>query len=272
MIPKNFIIKWRESAPWKTDNMVEQDLIIEKALVELYKKPLIRENLAFKGGTALNKLFIKPQARYSEDIDLTLIKKIAIGETINQIRDILDPWLGKPSYKHSKFSFKMFYTYESVLGDKMKLKIEINLTTYDNIFGIRYKDFEHNSTYFSGKSKITTFDLDELMGTKLKALYQRNKGRDLFDIWLVLSRNLVDIDRVVQSFNFYSKIEGNPVSRAQFEANLYAKKNNKEFRVDMSKLLAYEVDWNIDEAFSLIETSIYHRLKGTPWKGMKRDT
>ena len=175
MIAEKNVTEWGSIAAWKTQDMIEQDLIIERALVELYKQPLVRENLGFKGGTALNKLFLNPQARFSEDIDLTLIKRIPIGDTIAQIREVLEPWLGKPSYKHSNFSFKMFFPYVSVEGTKIKLKIEINLTTYDNIFGMKHMNFKHDSSYFSGSSMLTTFELDELMGTKLKALYNRNK-------------------------------------------------------------------------------------------------
>lgn len=270
MIAENYIEEWRKKAPWQTQGMVEQDLIIERALSELYKMPLVKENLAFKGGTALNKLFIDPQARYSEDIDLTLVKRIPIGKTIDQLRDAIDPWLGKPKYKHSKVSFKLFYPYTSISGEKVKLKIEINLTTYEQAFGLRYMDFNHRSSYYSGSSTITTFELDELMGTKLKALYNRNKSRDLFDMWLVIKRGLVNLDRVMESFHFYSEMEENPVSRAQFEANIYAKKKSPEFRGDMSQLLAGDVDWDVDEAFRLIEDNIYHRLKGDPWKGLKK--
>lgn len=270
MISRNFLKEWEETSPWRTQDMIEQDLIIEKVLAELYKMPLVRKNLAFKGGTALNKLFIDPQARYSEDIDLTLVKRIPIKKTIDQLRDAIDPWLGKPKFKHSRFSFKLFYPYIAISGEQVKLKVEINLTTYEQAFGLRYMDFHHNSSYYSGSSTITTFELDELMGTKLKALYNRNKSRDLFDMWLVIKRGLVNLDRVMKSFHFYSEMEENPVSRAQFEANIYAKKHSPEFRGDMSQLLAGDVSWDVDEAFRLIEENIYHRLKGEPWKGPKK--
>ena len=38
------------------------------------------------------------------------------------------------------------------------------------------------SRWFTGAAKVLTYDLDELLGTKLRALYQRKKGRDLFDL------------------------------------------------------------------------------------------
>ena len=47
-----------------------------------------------------------------------------------------------------------------------------------------------DSPWFTGATDIITYELDELMATKLRALYQRRKGRDLFDIWYVADHNL----------------------------------------------------------------------------------
>lgn len=63
MIPLDFITAWRSHAPWPQLSQVEQDLIICRALAELYSHPLLAENLAFRGGTALFKLHLPP-ARY----------------------------------------------------------------------------------------------------------------------------------------------------------------------------------------------------------------
>jgi predicted nucleotidyltransferase component of viral defense system len=69
MIPINIIKQWRQQAPWIYQSQVEQDLILSRALVALYQNELIQQTLAFRGGTARNKFFIKPAARYSEDLD-----------------------------------------------------------------------------------------------------------------------------------------------------------------------------------------------------------
>lgn len=70
MIPQQYITEWSEFAPWKANEQVEQDLIICRSLVELFSDNFISERLAFRGGTALHKLFLQPQSKYSEDIDL----------------------------------------------------------------------------------------------------------------------------------------------------------------------------------------------------------
>ncbi|MFN7094796.1 MAG: nucleotidyl transferase AbiEii/AbiGii toxin family protein, partial [Burkholderiales bacterium] len=68
MIPETFIQAWRKHAKWQTSTQIEQDLIISRALVDLYNDQHIQDSLVFRGGTALNKLYITPGARYSEDI------------------------------------------------------------------------------------------------------------------------------------------------------------------------------------------------------------
>ena len=92
MIPENFIEKWRQSVKWQTPAQVEQDLIISRALVDLYNDPHVCEALVFRGGTALNKLFLKPPSRYSEDIDFVQKNADPIGQTIDAIRTVLKPW------------------------------------------------------------------------------------------------------------------------------------------------------------------------------------
>ena len=79
MIPRDYITEWRSVAPWVEDSQVEQDLVISRALVEIFSHPLLKESLAFRGGTALYKLHIRPPARYSEDIDFVQIVAEALS-------------------------------------------------------------------------------------------------------------------------------------------------------------------------------------------------
>jgi hypothetical protein len=62
MISESFVEQWRVKAPWQSLAMIEQDLVISRALVELYNQPKIKSSLVF---TALNKLFINPPVRYN---------------------------------------------------------------------------------------------------------------------------------------------------------------------------------------------------------------
>lgn len=72
MIATQYLTEWASSYPWKLSEQVEQDLLISRAVVAIYSDPFLAERLAWRGGTALYKLYLKPQPRYSEDIDTVL--------------------------------------------------------------------------------------------------------------------------------------------------------------------------------------------------------
>ena len=39
MIPQDFISEWKKAAPWSQNDQVEQDMIICRALVEIFSHP-----------------------------------------------------------------------------------------------------------------------------------------------------------------------------------------------------------------------------------------
>ena len=104
------------------------------------------------------------------------------------------------------------------------------------------KDFNIQSEWFSGSTSITTYQFDELMGTKLRAFYERDKGRDLFDLWLALQRPGFDPQRAVSAFLHYIKEEGKYITRAMFEMNFAKKQEAGSFSQDISPLLAPNVN------------------------------
>ena len=102
MIPRRYIEEWREYSPWPENGQIEQDLIIERALVAIFSDPFLNENLAFRGGTALHKLFLKTPFRYSEDLDFVQIKSGDIGPVLTEIRKIVKHIIpAVPRYKKS---------------------------------------------------------------------------------------------------------------------------------------------------------------------------
>ena len=94
------------------NEQVEQDLLICRALTEIYKDPYLASHLAFRGGTALHKLFLSPQPRYSEDIDLVQVKAEPIKETYDRIREALS-FLGEPKVKQKKHNNTLIFRLES---------------------------------------------------------------------------------------------------------------------------------------------------------------
>jgi len=128
MIPRADIIAWRSRVTWKSDAQIEQDLILSRALVELFSEKFLTMKLAFRGGTALHKLHLAPASRYSEDLDFVQITAGPIGSVLDAIRKALDPFLGKPTWKQKQASLVLVYRMASEIPPiaNLRLKIEVN--------------------------------------------------------------------------------------------------------------------------------------------------
>jgi predicted nucleotidyltransferase component of viral defense system len=270
MIPTRFITQWRANAPWAFNRQIEQDLIISRALVELFSDPMIAESVAFRGGTALYKLFVEKPARYSEDIDLVQLKSEPIGPVLDAIRTHLDPWLGKPNSKRSQGRVTLIYRYlaEGMPAVPMKLKIEINTQEHFMVLGHNQKTFSTSSDWFSGEATISTYHLNELLGTKMRALYQRKKGRDLFDLWYVDNQLSCNHEEIIRIFQHYIQQQNLFISKAQFEENLIQKLSSELFVKDIEPLLVSGLHWDIREAASLVKEKFLSLLPGEAWKGI----
>ena len=269
MIPLDFITEWRLSVPWVDDAQVEQDLILSRALVEIYSRDDVSRLVAFRGGTALFKLFLAPAARYSEDIDLVQVDAGPIGKILDAVRMVLDPWLGEPRRSLREGNAVLIYRVASELAPSLpiRLKVEINTREHFSMLGFKEKEFEVESRWFTGAARVRTYGLDELLGTKLRALYQRRKGRDLFDLWYAASHSTVDESMIIECFNGYMKSAGLKVSRAEFEANLSGKLADPRFINDIFPLLAPGCPWDAPEAGRYVMEELLGRLSGEPWKG-----
>jgi len=269
MIPLDFITEWRRTAPWIDDSQVEQDLIISRALVDIFGVPEAADALAFRGGTALYKLHLDPPARYSEDIDLVQVAAGPIGGVLDAVRAQLDPWLGAPRRTLKEGRVVLLYRMQSEGQTPLplRLKIEINSREHFSVFPLVERRYDLRSRWFSGVANIKTYELDELLGTKLRALYQRRKSRDLFDLWTARRRVGSDPGRIITCFLRYIEEEGLRISRAEFEANLTAKLADVTFARDIEPLLATRAEWDPKEAGRYVREELLVRLPGEPWKG-----
>lgn len=185
MIPRAHIVAWQEHTPWADDAQVEQDLVLSRAVVEIFNDPAARRLVAFRGGSALYKLFLDPAARYSEDIDLVQVEPGPVRPLFELLQKHLDPWLGEPRRRQKHNGVQLFYRFESEVPPvrAMRLKVEVNTREQFAVLGRVQRPLTVGSPWFTGSAEVETFPLDELLGTKLRALYQRKKGRDLFDLW-----------------------------------------------------------------------------------------
>ncbi|PCJ83982.1 MAG: nucleotidyltransferase [Flavobacteriales bacterium] len=262
MLPRRYIEEWKEFAPWPEDAQVEQDLVIEKALLQLFSDPFLQERLAFRGGTALHKLFLKPQVRYSEDIDLVQIKEEAIKDTLAAVRKQID-FLGKPSVKQKANNNTLVFRFESDIPPviNLRLKIEINCREHFSVLG--YKEVEHTveNTWASGSCTLTTFEAEEMLGTKLRALYQRKKGRDLFDLFHALTNLELDIEALIKCYKEYMAFSvDKPPTQKQFLLNMEEKLQDPDFEGDIYGLLRPGVEYDQSKAYELIKTGLIEKI------------
>lgn len=174
MIPASYIQEWSAKAPWSDSRQIEQDMIISRALCDLFNSPVLAGKVAFRGGTAINKLLFPKSLRYSEDIDLVQIQPEPIGTTIDGIRDSLS-WLGKCQRKQAGHSMHLVFKFspEADLMTTLKLKVEINTREHENLYSIKQYPFEMVSRWHKAKTEIASYEPEELFGTKLRAFLQR---------------------------------------------------------------------------------------------------
>lgn len=265
MIPQDFISEWKKAAPWSQNDHVEQDLIICRALVEIFSHPDLAANLAFRGGTALFKLHLPP-VRYSEDIDLVQVHPGPIGAVMSALQEKLNPWLGNPKRKQGEGRVTLTYRVTSEEGAPLKLKVEINSREHFTVLGFEKRDFAVDSRWFSGSASILTYPLDELLGTKVRALYQRKKGRDLFDLWTAFATAKAQPERVIDCFLRYMENEGRRVSRAEFERNLLAKLDDPRFIADIEPLVVADSGFDLPRAAEFVLNQLVPLIPGEPWQ------
>ena len=228
-------------------------------MVEIFSDSFLNENLAFRGGTALHKLFLKPQARYSEDIDLVQIKTGPIKPILVRLRECL-AFLGtKRNITTSIHNNTIEYRFETEIQPiiRMRLKIEINCREHFTVLGLQQVPFKVQNGWFNGECMINTYYIEELLGTKLRALYQRRKGRDLFDLDLALTKLDIDISKLIQCYKEYINFsDGASPTSKMFVANMVEKMSDDEFRNDLFTILRPGVEYDNDLAYKRISEEI----------------
>lgn len=279
------IIAWRKYAAWATDAQVEQDLLLTQTMVAIFRDPFLSGQVAMRGGTALHKLHLAPAARYSEDIDLVLVGNRPVAHIERALVRVVEPLLGRPTgralalltvaarnlAKPSKIR-RLTYTYAPTVGPppEMKIKIEVNFNERQPCYDLADFSYAPPLPGWNGTVILKSYALDEMLGTKMRALLQRAQGRDLFDLDRACVRHdenlargagpLINPERVVDAFATYMRREGEKVTRSQYDENLRAKTSTRSFRTDMTKVLPPGIDYDIDVAAKRIRDVFVARL------------
>ena len=261
MIPRADIVAWRKFAPWKLNEQIEQDLVISAMLARLFADPGVAANFAFRGGTALNKIFLPEPARYSEDIDLALITDLSSQEVIDCIIGSLKPLMGKPvEYKWRTRDAFFRYSINAEIPPPEKFNVKVDIACYDRppLGKLQHLPYSVDTRWYSESCDVITYDCDELLGTKLRALFQRKRGRDLFDIWYSLMNLSCHPEQIVRSFFYYTWED--PVTQAGFQSNVEQKLADPLFRNDTQDLLRSDIEYDIDKAYDILNKKLLIHL------------
>lgn len=273
VVPLSYVIAWAEMAPWSDLNKIEQDLILSRAIVALFQDPFLRRQMRFRGGTALGKIHFPAIYRLSEDIDLVRTVESPVGRLIDRIRQVLEPWLGKARHDLKRTSARLRFQVPAEDNPELQIrvKVEINTAEVDAYDPPVQVPFRVDNPWFSGAAEVVTFSREEMLATKLRALLQRDKGRDLFDLahGLTVFGNL-NLDRIVRCLDFYLDRAGLSISRAEAERRMFAKLARSTLAHDIRHLLPAVEAVRIDDeavktAFATVFTGLVSRLPGEPW-------
>lgn len=110
---------------------------------------------------------------------------------------------------------------------------------------------------------MATFEIHELLATKLRALYQRRKGRDLFDLWHALVELDPDDALIVAGLQHYMRDDA--FTYPQLAQNLKAKLADADFAGDLTALTtAVPSRYTLETAADLVMQRLAARLRNAP--------
>lgn len=243
MIPFDAVTAWGVDRPWPTREQVEQDLLLSRAICAIANDAYLGQELVLRGGTAFHKLVLPSPLRYSEDLDYVRRTAGGIAE-LTQSLTRLGESLGYQVRTRVSEHPKVLWRTTAHTGVPLRLKIEVNTHERSPALAPRLQRYQVSSPWWSGEAPVRIFATPELIATKIRALYQRSKGRDLFDLWLALDVLGVDPGDILAAFNPYRPPH---LTAALAATNLEAKLRDRAFRRDLDPLIAavpggYDVD------------------------------
>ena len=257
MIPAASITYWSRVVPWLSSDQVEQDLVLSRLLLEIAAHPVLGDELVFRGGTCLHKLHLERPLRYSEDLDYVRATHGPIGPVLDALRVIAE--MVGMDVATDVSTFPKFYFRSSFESGERRLQVKVEINTYETSPARPYVRLPYavDSPWWSGWADVLTFDPAELVATKLRALYQRRKGRDLFDLWLALTELALDPDDILTCFAPY-RPDGYTTATAV--ANLDEHVDHRGFRSDLVDLVAGDTGFSVDQAAELVTDRLLRRL------------
>lgn len=276
-ITRRDIIAHQSVVPWPNLFQVEQDLLLCRGMAALFEDSFLQQQIAMRGGTLLHKVYLPPPSRYSEDIDLVVIGDRPEGHIRKALNRVLQNVLGTPkqsvwddvklairnTFKPSRV-LRMTYEIPSLAepGTTLQIVVEANVTERKPFQPVMKIPFEFSFQDSAVKTQINGYDIHEMLGTKMRALFQRRRGRDLFDLYWALTeaKPAVVPAKIIEAFKHYLKLEQSNPRREEFVAILKGHLADRGFCSDMNPLLRTGIDYDPQEAGELVRTKLLKLL------------
>jgi predicted nucleotidyltransferase component of viral defense system len=265
VIAQAYLNEWASQAPWPQQVQIEQDLVLSRLIVEIARHDLLAGELTFRGGTCLHKLHLPKQLRYSEDLDYVRRTHSGIKPYLTALREVAGG-VGLVEHGTARSGQMVHIVFDAQATNapgRIRVKIETNIAETESFLPRITRPYAVDSRWWSGQADVSTFQIEELMATKLRALYQRRKGRDLFDLWHVLTDLHPDEQLIVDGFAHYMREE--TFSYSGLAANLAAKLEHPDFVADLNQLVAdSSLHYDVTLAADLIMERLGSRIGGAP--------
>lgn len=199
--------------------VVEKDYILDWVLWGISQFPELTNNLVFKGGTALHKIYF-PDWRFSEDLDFTTINRVRKEDLERLIPEICESVqresgiyltlreIASAGEEEKEWSFEINIEYVGPRGQRSGSLPVVTLHITNDELILDKPLFKPLATSFKDVEKrfsIITYSLEEIIAEKLRSvLHQRCWPRDVYDLWRLFKevKNLVDI---TDTFSIYEK-------------------------------------------------------------------
>ena len=272
-ITRRDVIAHQLLVPWPSQVQVEQDLLLCRTMVALFDDAFLQSQIAMRGGTLLHKVYLAPAARYSEDIDLVVVGDRPEGHIRKALNRVLSGVLGTPKlsvWEDLKLAIRntvkpsrvlrMTYAMQSLMepGSNLEIVVEANVTERTPHLPVIQIPFEFPFQDTVVSTKVSGYDIHEMLGTKMRALFQRRRGRDLFDLYwaLRLAKPAVAPAGIIESFQHYLKLEGSAAGRGEFIALLDAHLADRGFCSDMKQLVRSGIEYDPQQAGEYVKAKL----------------
>jgi len=234
----------------------------------LNQNPLLKENLALKGGTAIN-LTIFNLPRLSIDIDLdycnTASREEMLGEREIISKDIVkymqtQNYTLSPKTKNTYSLDSWIFDYINSGGNNDNIKIEINYSIRTHILPV--KERKLSADFLSRDLKINSLDVIDIFGSKIITLLNRTAARDLYDVYNMVNLGIFnknEYDLLKKSVIFYSAVSSIE-TKAEFNTSVINTLTSQKIKTDLLPVIRKKEFFNLELAKERVKEFINELL------------